>query len=64
MEFHIIGVSESRKTPPENRDILADYNLPSYSMLSCEWQNKKVGGVLFYVKASLNPTVLQTKKNW
>ena len=34
----------------ENRDFLAEYNLPSYSIFSCERQNKK-GGVLFNVKA-------------
>ena len=44
-------------------DFLAEYNLSNYSMFRCEWQNKKGGGVLFYVKANLNSTVFQTKKN-
>ena len=51
-DFHIIAVSESWINT-ENRDFLAEYNLPSYSIFSCERQNKKGGGVLFYVKASL-----------
>ena len=59
-DFHIIAVSESWINT-ENRDFLTEYNLPSYSIFSCKRQNKK-GGVLFYVKASLNPTVLQTEK--
>ena len=60
-EFHIIAVLESWINT-ENRDFLAEYNLPSYSLFSCEWQNEKGEGVLLYVKASLNPTVLQTEK--
>ena len=60
-DFHIIAVSESWINT-KNRDILAEYNLPSYSIFSCERQNKK-GGVIFYVKANLKPTVLQTEKN-
>ena len=40
-DFHIIAVSESW-IYTENRDFLALYNLPSYSIFSCERQNKKV----------------------
>ena len=45
-DFHIIGVSESWMNT-ENRDFLAEYNLPNYSVFSCERQNKKGGSVLF-----------------
>ena len=61
-DFHIIGVSESWINT-ENIDFLAEYNLPNYSTFSCERQDKKGGGVLIYVKVSLNSMVLQTEKN-
>ena len=35
-EFHLIGVSELWIVITENRDFLAEYNLPTYSMFSCE----------------------------
>ena len=63
-EFHIIGVSESWINT-ENWDFLAEYNLPSYSMFIFERHtHTKVGGtsVLFYVKTSLNSTVMQNKE--
>ena len=60
-DFHIIAVSESWINT-ENRDFLAEYHLPGYSIFTCERQNKKSGGVFFYVKARLNPIVLQTEK--
>ena len=60
-ELHIIGVSESWINT-DNRDFLAECNLQSYLMFSCEKQNEIGGGVLFYMIASVNPTVLQTEK--
>ena len=60
-EYHIIGVSESWLNT-ENRDFLAEYNLPGYQMFSCERLNRTGGGVLLYVKASLQPTILEKEK--
>ena len=60
-DFHIIGLSESYIST-ENRDFLAEYNLPNYSMFSCNWQNKKGGGVLIYGNVNFHSTTLQTEK--
>ena len=43
-ELHIIAVSKSWINT-ENRDFLAEYNLPSYSMFSCKRQTNNDGSV-------------------
>ncbi|XP_045128934.1 uncharacterized protein LOC123514804 [Portunus trituberculatus] len=59
--YHIIGITESWLNSA-NRDFLAEYNLPGYDMFSCERQDRIGGGVLLYVKASLQPTIFKTDK--
>ena len=46
-----LTLSESRMNT-ENRDFLAEYSLPNYSMFSYERQNEKGGSILFYMEAS------------
>lgn len=60
-DLHIVGITETW-LDTVNRDLLAEYNLPGYSMFSCERKNRLGGGVLLYVKASLQPTFLDKKK--
>ena len=59
--FHIVGISETW-LDTINRDFLAEYNLPGYTMLSCERINRLGGGVLLYVKASLQPVFINKRK--
>ena len=61
-DFHIIGVSESWINI-DYRNFLPEYNLPNYSMFSCELHDKKKSRIVFiYVKASLNSIILQTEE--
>ena len=60
-KYHIIGVSESW-LDTENRDFLAEYNLPGYSLFSCERNNRLGGGVILYVKDSLQISFIEKKK--
>ena len=60
-DYEIIGVTESWLNT-QNRDFLAEFKLPGYSMFSCERGNRSGGGVLFFVKASLHPTVVEKEK--
>ena len=39
--FHVIGIVSESWMNTENKDFLAEYNSPNYSMFSCEWQDKK-----------------------
>ncbi len=60
-EFHIIGVTETCQHKPEIF-FLAEYSLPSYVMFNFERVNRTGGGVLLYVKASLQPSLKDTRK--
>ena len=55
--FDIIGVTESWVNT-EKRDFLAEYNIPGYSLFSCERSERTGGGVLLYVKPHLHPQVI------
>ena len=55
--YDIIGVTESWLNT-ENRDFLAEYNLPGYSIFEKSRTDKKGGGILLYVKDHLNPVQL------
>ena len=61
-EYHIIGISESW-LDTLNRDFLAEYNLPGYSLFSCERNNKLGGGVILFVKDNLQISFIDMKKN-
>ena len=60
-EYHIIGISESW-LDTENRDFLAEYNLPGYTLFSCERNNRLGGGVILYVKDTLQISFIEKKK--
>ncbi len=51
-DYHIIGVSESWLYK-ENRDFLPEHYLPGYSL----FRSRLGGGVLLYVKTSLQTTL-------
>ena len=55
--FNIIGVTESWVNT-EKRDFLAEYNIPGYSLFSCERSERTGGSVLLYVKPHLHPQVI------
>ncbi len=52
VEYHIIGVTETWHNTHQ-RDFQAEYSLPGYVMFNCERVNRSGGGVLLYVKVSL-----------
>ena len=56
--YHVIGITESW-LDTANRDFVAEYSLPKYSIFSCERENKNGGGVILYVHNSLHPTALE-----
>ena len=56
-KYDIIGVTESWLNL-QNRDFLAEYNIPGYVTFEKSRVNKNGGGVIFYIKASLNPVLL------
>ena len=60
-DYHIVGVSESWLNT-ESRDFLAEYHLPGYSLFSCERKYRSGGGVLLYVKNSLQATLVEKEK--
>ena len=60
-EYHVIGVTESWINMQDG-DFSAEFRLPGYSMFSYERENRAGGGVLFFVKASLHPTVIEKEK--
>ncbi len=60
-DYHIIGVSESW-LDTENRDFLTEFNLPGYFLFSWERRDRLGGGVLLYVKTSLQATLIDMKK--
>ena len=52
--YHIIGVTESWLNT-EQRDFIAEFKLPGFSIFSCERENRIGGGVILYVRNSLHP---------
>ena len=58
--YDIIGVTESWLNT-ENRDFLAEYKLPGFTILSCERANRIGGGVILYIRSTLNPLSVKTE---
>ncbi len=56
-DYDIIGVTESWLNL-QNRDFLAEYNIPSYVTFEKSRVHKHGGGVVLYIKDSLNPILL------
>ena len=52
--YDVIGITESWLNT-EQRDYLAEYNLPGYHIFSSERSNRAGGGILLYVKLGLHP---------
>ena len=55
--YDIIGVTESWLNL-QSRDYLAEYNIPGYVTFEKSRANRTGGGVILYIKASLNPILL------
>ena len=55
--YDIIGVTESWLNI-EVRDYLAEYKIPGYTMFEKSRVTKNGGGIIFYIKTSLNPVLL------
>ena len=60
-EYDVIGVTESWINTV-NRDFLAEFSIPGYSLFSCERNEREGGGVLLYVKTNLHPIAKSTTK--
>ena len=58
--YHVIGVTESW-LDTSNRDFIAEYSLPNYTIFSCERENRIGGGAILYVQNSLHPTLVKTE---
>ncbi len=56
-DYSIIGVTESWLNV-ELRDYMAEYKIPGYVIFEKSHLNRKGGGILFYIKASLNKVLL------
>ena len=59
-KYHIIGVTESW-LDTSNRDFIAEYSIPAYTIFSCERENRLGGGVILYVHNSLYPTLVKSE---
>ena len=59
-QYHIIGVTESW-LDTSNRDYIAEFELPGYTIFSFERENRIGGGVILYVHSSLHPTSIKTE---
>ena len=57
--YHIIGITESW-LDTTNRDFIAEFKLPGYTTFSCERENRVGGGVILYIKSTLNPISVKT----
>ena len=55
--YDVIGVTETWLNT-ENRDFLAEYKLPGYTIFEKSRTNRMGGGILFYVKDHLSPVQL------
>ncbi len=60
-KFDIIAITESWLNT-KDRDFLAGYNLPGYSIFRCDTENRAGGGVILYINNNLYPCVIQTEK--
>ncbi len=60
-KFDIIAIAESCLNT-KDRDFLAEYNFPGYSIFSCDRGNQVEGGAIFYVNNTLYPCAIQTEK--
>ncbi len=60
-KFETIAITESWLNT-KNRDFLAEYNLPRYSIFSCDRENRSEGGVILYIKNNPYPCAIQTEK--
>ena len=58
--FHVIGVTESWLNT-ENRDFIGEYILPGFTIFNCERPNKTGGGVILYIRNTLNPISVKTE---
>ena len=58
--YHVIGITESW-LDTSNRDFIAEFSLPGYSIFSCERENRMGGGVILYVHNSLQPSLVKTE---
>ena len=55
-DYDIIGITESW-LDTKQRDFLAEYSLPGYTIFSSERNGRMGGGVLLYIKTNLNPVL-------
>ena len=55
--YDIIGVTETWLNL-QDRDFLAEYNIPGYVIFEKSRVNKNGAGVILYIKASLNPILI------
>ena len=55
--YDVIGITESWLNT-EQRDFLAEYDLPGYHVFSSERSNRAGGGVLLYIKFGFHPVVI------
>ena len=60
-DYDVIGITETWLNT-DRRDYLAEYSLHGYKMFNCERANRAGGGVLLYVKASLQPLMKEMPK--
>ena len=58
--YHVIGITESW-LDTSNRDFIAEFSLPGYSIFSCERQNRMGGGVILYIHNSLEASLVKTE---
>ncbi len=58
-KFGIIAITESWLNT-KDRDFLAEYNLPGYSIFSCDRENQVGDDVILYINNSLYPCAIQT----
>ncbi len=61
-KFDIIAITESWLNA-KDRNFLAEYNLPGYSIFSCDRENGVGGALILYVNNSLYPCAIQTEKS-
>ena len=58
--YHVVGITESW-LDTSNRDFIAEFSLPGYSIFSCERENRLGGGVILYVHNSFQPSLVKTE---
>ncbi len=60
-KFDTIAITESWLNA-KDRDFLAEYNLPGYSIFSCDRENRAESGVILYINNNLYPCAIQAEK--